>query len=493
MSFTLLSIVLLGVMALFIYKQVTKGYKQGLTKSLINLSVLIICALCGALLASWIAALFSPSFIAFIRRTDIYVAIIKFTGDISIVEGFVIRIILSLILYLPIFLLLRKISSSIVRRILKKRIEPYGEEQRYISENENFLIKNDKKIGAILGVVSGFVLSIAIFMPLVGLLRSANDAILITKEITNVKAIEESEDLNLLDRYANDFSVHLIYACGGSTLYDVATTVSIDGELTCVNKEIKHIRGIDFSVAKGVFKESFAIEESKVQEINGMISDINESAFMKAFSVQIIKNTSSRWLQNKGYAGFKRPALKYNSDMNALVDDVLRDLSNTSLETYDDDIKSALMLISVVEKNHKIFENSDYTTFMRELENSSLLQDINNVTATNSGMASVNDGIDDIMLTSLIEELADGEKYTDVARIRLCNDLQMAVNKTKGLTKEARVSAMLSYSAESFATFGIDVSNSLNRKFATRIVDRFSDESGLIDSKDVEQFFNEYL
>lgn len=492
MSFTLLSVAILGITALLIYGQVKKGYKLGIRKSFINLAVLLVSAFLGAWLSSWVASLFSEPFIELMIRSSIYNSIQKFMGDISIVAGFIITIVLSLVLYVPIFLLVRGVISFVVRRVSKRFIGYADADSQYVSENASFVAKNDKKIGGLIGAVAGFVLSVAIFMPLVGLMSSANDAIAITKEITNVRAIEESEDFNTLDRYANDFSVKLLYSCGGSTIYDVATRVEIDGETTYINKELKIIRNINFEGTKGLFKESFTVPDEKMQQIELMLEEIDQSVFLRYFSVQMIKNTSDRWLANKGYAGLRRPAVKDSKILNEYVDALLTDLSKTTVYTYDEDIMTTLRLINLLQDNSSLLNSSDYGSFSQELDKKMLLQKIDGEIAQNPRMSTVDTSIDKCILELVTIDIYNEEVHSADSRERLFLDLAEALNKTRGLVKGARESAMSSYSAESFKNFNMSVSSSVNARVANNLLSKLSRTSGDITWEEVEEFFDAY-
>ena len=47
MSFTLLSVIILTITALIVYIEVRRGYKQGLSKSLINVALILFSAIIG--------------------------------------------------------------------------------------------------------------------------------------------------------------------------------------------------------------------------------------------------------------------------------------------------------------------------------------------------------------------------------------------------------------------------------------------------------------
>lgn len=473
MSFTLLSVIIFGIMALVIYSQTTKWHKRGFFQSFINLSVSIVCAFLGALLSAGLGALVVDPINAAFKGSDIYGYIEAFAGDISVVSGFIIQIVLSLIFYIPLFFVLRIIVLLFIKTLIKKYSKVRFEDMRYLSENESFLVKNDKKIAAILGAATGFVLCVVMFMPFVGVMRTIPDAISLTNKVIRVEAIEESDSFSLLDKYSSDFSVNLLYSCGGGAVYDIATTVTIDDEVTSVPREMNIIRNVNLDATEGIFEKSLAIDNKKINEIEEAISEIDESAFLRCFSTQMIRNTSKRWLINKNYAGLKRPSAGNNENLKNIVDGILKGLSKTTVATYDKDVIDALSIISVSYEYSNILNNTDYTTLSNEIDKTGFLESVNDVIKGNPRMSGVNDVIDTILLKSLAKEVMNADKYSDFAREVLYSDLAMALNRTQGLSETSRQSTMSIYSSESFTKFGISLNNSLNRKFTLHILEYF--------------------
>ena len=142
MSFTLLSVAILGVISLFIYGQARKGYRKGAAQALINLSVIIACFFFAAWLASAIAKSLTPEVVSFIRDMKVYEEFQKNAGDVSMVMGFVVQIALALLLYIPVFFALRGTFLLCIKIVVRKYITKSNHNrEQHFSENETHFPK----------------------------------------------------------------------------------------------------------------------------------------------------------------------------------------------------------------------------------------------------------------------------------------------------------------------------------------------------------------
>ena len=485
MSFTLLSVVILAVMALVIYFQVAKGYKKGLLESFINLSVSLVSVFLAAVLSALISAIFSGVVLEVAKSSIIYEYLEEFAGDLSIIAGIIAQVAFSILLYIPLFFLVRFIMRRIVKRALKKRLMTRSESDTYLSENESFVVRNGKTIGGILGVVSGFVICVALFMPFVGLMKTVPSVLNITKNIMNVDAIENSPEINMIESYADDFSINFIYSCGGGAVYDIATTMIVDGEMTSFNEELETMRSIDFSATEYLFDDTVGLSEDQLLEVENLMADIDESVFMRHFCVQMIRNMSSRWVIHKKYAGLKRPADGLDPTIDEIFDGMLSDLAQTTVSSYCDDIMTSIELVSVVSGKSYLLENADYQYMLEHPESALLMGKINTILRKNSDMPSLNYAIDKVSARGLAREVLNTERHTDFSREVLYSDLAMALNRTKGLTTEARETSVAIYTSDTMEKFGLPLNTELNKRITSCLLTFDYKEAKLLEEEKI--------
>ena len=411
--------------------------------------------------------------------------------------GFVIQIVLALILYIPAFFALRGIFSLVIKIVIKKCIPKFNRNrEQYLSENETFYVRNDKKIGALLGIVSGFVLSVVVFMPFVGLLRSGNEVVDLSKEFISLSKTKAPKELDLVDQYANDFSVALLDSCGGNAIYNIVTSISVDGTHTGINKEIELIKSVDaqnlYSLM-GMFKSPLDISDEDVALVEETLEELNRSVFLKYYAVQLIHNVADYWLEDKWYAGMKRPTFDDCEPLNKIMDEVLEILIGSTPETYDENIISLLTLINVFQEHKELFSYKDLNTFMSEFEDRDFIQELEDVFEDSSLMSIIDPIIDNMIGQKIANALYNESEYSETVRVKLCNELADAFNKTKGLTQNSRLVAISSYTSKSFNDFGIYIPATINNRLMANLLDEISSSGGSVSGSRIEQFFANYL
>ena len=117
MSFSLLSVVIIGVAAAIIYKQTRKGYKKGLSKSLIDLATLLVCVVASSLISSLLAKLLGKLLFGLLEQADVFSFLEGSLSMLLAVVELLLTMIISVLLYLPVFFLVKFLFTRLVRSI----------------------------------------------------------------------------------------------------------------------------------------------------------------------------------------------------------------------------------------------------------------------------------------------------------------------------------------------------------------------------------------
>ena len=123
MTFTLLSAAMLGIMALIIYGQARKGYKNGLNKSLINLAAVFFSAIFGTVISVGLSSLIENLTVWILQVSNLYGEIEELADSYMAAILLVSKMILSLLIFIPVFYILKFIINLIAGIILRKCIK----------------------------------------------------------------------------------------------------------------------------------------------------------------------------------------------------------------------------------------------------------------------------------------------------------------------------------------------------------------------------------
>ena len=492
MSFTLFSVVIFVITAAIIYMQVRWGYKHGMSKSLINLAILFSCAFFASLIAVGIASICGAPILNLAKNIGIYKFVEKNFGSFIPAIVVVLKMIASLILYLPVFFILRSVASLAAKIIYKIFVKKSSKKKpRYLSEDEALYVKKDKHIGAWLGVVSGFILSVVIFAPLVGALKTADGIVDIIKTNTDIPAIENSKELALLDKYSNDFSGTVINACGGAVLYDMTTGTSYSGQSTCLNREIGYLKSIDLIGTKSKLAEGGGLTVDGITELEPVLNTVNESLVLKLMVSEIVKDASASWINREAYMGMERPSIGTHKAMENFLDQMLYVCSTSTFDTYDDDVRTLLNLLKLFQKNESLITAGDYDTLVYSFTDGGFLHQVEAELDKNPHMLLVKFAINDMIMDVVAEEIIDTSKYSDVARNMLYREIAAALSDTQGLSGATRNNTVSSYLSDSFDNFGVDVPQNINDRIASVLAEKVPTMDGRVTDKEVKKFIDE--
>ncbi len=496
MSFSLLSVVIIGITAAMIYKQMRKGYKHGLSRSLIQLATLLCCAIFSAPISMLLGKLVTKLLMSLLENAG---TLDTLKAPFSLLTGaleLILAMIVSVLLYLPVFFIVKavlrrlvKIISAIVlrksRRGLKKK------EPQYLSEEAPFYVRHDKKIAAGVGAFTGLILAIVIFMPLTGLLKTADDIVDTVANMTQSQKIEQSAGVRLLDHYANDAGVTVLHASGGRVLYDMTARASYEGHSTHINKEIEIIRSMRVADIVKEVKSAGKLGGGNTKMLQGILDELDESLCLKLVMVEFIQDASQSWMQYEPYLGISRPSLGNYRAIDDFFDTMLFVCSTTTIDTYDDDIKTILGIVGILEDYPSIFSGNGYDTFMKEFVEGDALKRIENELYKNPRMSAVNAAIDGLVMNLIATELS-GLEYAIEGQPEIYQGIADILNNARGLEGSVKMTAIANGISQSFAEHGVYLPPAMEDRVASILVSNVPTDETLTEES-VKQYFDEYM
>ena len=171
MRFTLISVIIIALGALNIYKSAVKGFRHGLTKTLVRLGLLVFAATAGAALSIGIAAEIEEALLPVVRGTSFYKEIYDNIGSAVDVIFVLFKMFASLLLYLPVFALIRLFGGILTSLVTRIFVGKGNESIDYFKEGEELYVRGHRTISAGLGIFQGFILTVVLFVPICGALK----------------------------------------------------------------------------------------------------------------------------------------------------------------------------------------------------------------------------------------------------------------------------------------------------------------------------------
>ncbi|MBO7250964.1 MAG: hypothetical protein J6V42_06795 [Clostridia bacterium] len=489
MSFSLLSVAIMAITAMVLYKEIKKGYRHGLSKSLINLSVLLFCAVFSSILSVWIAKLVTKIIWNLLESAESEIEILLFPGFV----GMMLSIFLAILLYIPLFYMLKFGLSCFIRVVMKSKVKAvqtikYDKAPIYPSEDSSLRIVNDKIFGAIVGALSGLIISIVVFMPLMGVLKTTYTLLDSLNKVESYYISVDSDDLKLLDKYANDASGTVLYCCGGGEIYDLTTRINSYGYKTCLNDEIVAFGESKFLKAAEDLYQVDQVTADNIWLIEDVLDKAKDQVCLRVLTVDIMKNVLSSWLDYEPFMEIERPDFGDYHEMDGVFDAVFTVCSNTTVETYDADIRTFISLVRILDESTVFDEDRDYQSLMYSLAEGKILTRLEEAIYKNPRMLLVQRAIDDFLMDMISAELKSS-KYSAYKKNMFYREIASVLNDSKALGDANRERAIANGVTEAFETWGIYLPEKLGSHIGNILSSNLLDGTTVTD-KTVEKFFN---
>ncbi len=265
-------------------------------------------------------------------------------GDwINAVFIFLLSPVVYLILYFPIKAILNAISRGIFKACkfdIKK------------SDGLRFPVR------ILCGAVSGFIVFVAFFAPLTGLLHTAGDILytLAVEEGASSGTVVYDEIKAIEEAIGHNPAVSVVNYSGAGLIYNELTTASVKGTHISMTAELKSITAAFDSVSVLTDNSSGFSAEKKSEKILWMSEELKKSNAIPLATAQIIPEVTGVWLEGDEFFGISCPGA--DSDFEPIITSVLRSFSVSTPETISEDITTVSRMIAVLAR-YSIFDGGD--------------------------------------------------------------------------------------------------------------------------------------
>ena len=493
MTFTALSVVILTLSACIFYRYIRKGRKKGVTRSLADLACVLFSAFVGVLISIGLSGVIVDSVMDIVTELEFYSEWEDSVPGLSDVSIILLSMVLSLLLYVPTFFVLRILISIIVFVAFKRSLKGKQAASDYLSENEEYYVKRSTFFGGVVGAVSAFMVTVIVFTPLVGILKSISPIIDIYSDIAGNDSASENEVVETLCEFDEDGVATAIFACGGKLFFDMTARTEYHGQTSYINNEIETIGEIGYKQLMDSLSEFSLQEESSADVLLDLIDDADKSLIAKAVLVANVREASRLWLNNKTYLDVERPNLGDNAMVDEFLNEILFVCSTTSFESFSDDVRTLLYISRIFSDKMELFESGDYEVIINELMQDGIANQLRAELDKNDHMRSIIYAVDDLIMSIVVEELYDSHKFSEISRNSLYTNFAEILTETLGLEYSVREESVAG-NVESYLTdYGIYLPDGLDETISSMLIQGIDANSTEITPDDVKEFFEQYL
>jgi hypothetical protein len=508
MSFTLLSLVFLGIALLGVFIEVRRGLRRGFVYAAVGLSTVLVSAVGAVALALWLSD--KPAELVATLLENAVPALETFEKTFPHVTDILVAVADALVtpfLFVGFFLALRLILRIVASILLAKGYDPddpryMGTPRRpaalraptYESPDAPWHRRHDRLLGGLAGGLCGFLAALCILSPVLGMLSTSRTLLRGLRSMkVSLNAMLPAETLSDVEYYVNDSGAAILSASGGDLIFDATAVTELDGTPLTLRREVKTCMDVcyDFSrVIKVITNPGAATDEQK-EIIYGLGDRMEESAFTRVLAADFLNSASAAWLEGETFIGIKRPA--FGDLLDPILTAALEVCGQSTPECAARDITTVLRIYLII-VDSGLTTNPDRDSLMAALDEGGVMDKIYAELRKNPCMRPVEQELNNVALRIMAETIDWANFAPDTYR-DLMDSLSEAMNLVNGMegaTFDERVETLTEYTMHYAEQYGMELPESMAQMAATAMIQQLTTD-GQLSADHLEEFFNHYL
>lgn len=501
MSFTLLSLAIVIILAAAVTSGALRGAKDGFTKSAAVLTSVFVSLMVSLAVSPHISVLIGESILDMLKTLPAYIQLmIPESAYVDMLIVTVISMVLSSVIFLLIYAVIKTVLVIIFSK-LYRNIE--SEKNPFPSETAPAYERSHNAWGAVVGGVSAFISVVIMFAPVTGTMRVVNKAInTIDKASPEVFAHPQArEQVEVFASYANDGMAMMLYTMGGEIIYTSAASSTVNGETVYMVHEMDSIEAIvnDFLALYPLLADPMNSGEKSAIHIEQLCNDMERSDMIDILMAEFLPQAANAWLHGEAYMLIPRPTL--NELIDPVFDSILEICADSDIYNVKENTTSLLRIYSILLSSGILQAGDDFETIIACIQKSDLLAKLDREIEKNPNMEIIKTYTAEIAMRALADKIYGGamgdimggitsEECNTLAE-KLADAIQTINNKGYG-TMEEKVSAMTSYAQEYLSDYGVEVPEEIAAPIAETILSQMG-SSGNISADDIQDFLKGYM
>ncbi|MBE6588966.1 MAG: hypothetical protein E7643_02190 [Ruminococcaceae bacterium] len=491
MTVTLLSVIVVGLIAIVVAIQAHKGYKRGLVEALIHLALFVLCLLGSIALSPLIARPIAQSVVEMLRQIVLYEVIVSWLPVFSVIAEPVVQMLISLVVFLPltfVLLLLSKLVLAVFRRRRRRRSLSMPE---YTDENAPEYFKDTHKAGAWVGAVSGLLLSIVLLTPFLGTLSTADRVFDFCEHYgLDMQAVEKEK--RMLKLYSEDCAGTVVRFCGGDLIFDAVVRADFNGETVSLKKELDIIENFELGELQKILSRMNSLDEETMETFREQLAVIEDSFLLRAMTAQTLSWASGDWLNGQLFFGVPKPNFGDEQLVDPMMEEILAVCQNTTYDTVVDDLQVLMDLAQFLCEMRDLLVAGDYLSVMQELSDGELDRYFRHGSHANLKVEMIEEELKELAVRALIMEVKNAAKYSGETYQVLLGDLATSLNSVRTLDEKAMTATLNAHVKKHFKKVGVTLSSNMTGTLAEELTNSLLQQE-TIDASSVGAHFDRLI
>ena len=499
MSFTLFSVTILLLTALFTVHGAVRGARRGVYKTTISLITILSSLISAIVVSPYISRNLAVFFAEFLGK-DIGYGTSEY---MNMLVSALLSMVISSVIFIVFFLLFRVIFAlvfAIVRLVSARKAEKESNETKanMKAEQKYPLYKsNSSGRGAVIGAISGLLVTIIIMAPVMGTLSLAGDVInTLEKADKNMfsKNSAMQQEVESIRKYSNDAVGLALYYSGGRLIYSATASTTLSGQTVYAVNELESINALleDFIAIAPVLQDPTKATDEHLEKIDDICSALEKSKLLTVILAEYLPKIASSWLAGEAFMEIKRPDL--GGMIDPAFDSILTVCADTDIYTVKPNTVSLLRIYYILIESGILQAGNDINALLECIENSGLIDKLSTELDKNPNMKPVKEILSNLVMRAIIAQIF-GENFSSETLSELAASLANDIDKIlDGIydSDDEMIADVTACAKEHLENYGISLPDSIVDPISQELVKEFKD-GGEITPERLQEILMDYF
>lgn len=388
-------------------------------------------------------------------------------------------ILLAPILFVPVFLLIRRILDIIVSVVAK--FLPLDKEHKWIS------------IG--IGALNGLLVALVLLMPLSGYVMVVDHASDIVEQADMKESLEDSVeglDVDVLQETAEDPVLVADYYTVGAPLFRWMTTTTVstptEFELNLENEVCSLTSAACYTVSAIDALNNSTFTTNDRDDLITAGDELLKSVLVRQIMSEAVSAVATQWKDDKPFVGIERP--EANEIFTPFFDEFYRLLAEENSDNIDEDLATLLRVVGDIFASN-VLDTSDPRAILNNMGKTDLLTQINATLSANDHLRPLRGELNSLsmraMATALGTRPVDDEQY-DV----LLNEVSNTLSTIQNLPPEEQKQVVTETVQNAFSDYGVEVPADVAVSASEMLIEEFGSKEN-ITPEELENYLVEHI
>lgn len=500
MSFTLLSAALLLCVGACVIPKALRGYRQGLARSAISLSAVVFSALAAVPLAVWLSDY--PADLAAKYLPRLIPVITRFTTQFPSLELLIpaaLDAVIAPFMFVLFYLVIRGLVCAPLEGLLRKLLSPRPHDPAdpiYESRKAPWHRRHTRLLGGITGGIRGFVVSVILLTPLLGVLSVADTALATAVEIKVKWSAYNltTEDVALMQDLVDDPVANLLEATGGGMLFDATATTDLRDTRIFLREEVDYCADllVDAMGSVGALRNMEHIIPSRQRILAGLGDKIERSEVAKLVAADAANRAAEAWLEDQPFMGV--PAPTFNEHLEPLRHGLLEVFAAATPDCVARDISTVVDICLITSNSGLITGKLSYQELAAGLDSGGAVDLIYGEIMDNPCTSPLAGKMTEVALRLMATALEESG-FDELRMKSLMTHLSDSMNRINGMgiSGPARVEHMTEYISYYTKMYGVKVPDSMAEIAAVAFVEKLGATGKKITADQMYGLLEQYM